>query len=111
MPPTVREVQRRLIELKVEDVLNLNIFDETIPALDEQVWTCSRATLHRIMQSQAFVFDEQITYYEYTKQQEYAVSMHDNYLEWIQNYRMEEYQICYHDETCMFKSVVSKKIW
>lgn len=109
--PTIREVQRRLCELKVEDVMAVNIFENETPPPDSKVWTWSRATLHRFLQASGFVFDDKITHYEYTKQREDVVSMRDNYLEWISSYREKGYEVYYQDETWVFKNMTSEKVW
>ena len=51
------------------------------------------------MKSIGFIYDDRISHYEHTKQRPDIVTMRDNYLEWIQKYRDEGYNIYYQDET------------
>ena len=111
--PTIDEIYSRISSMKVSDVLFLNIFDDNIqpPSMDALVWTWGRTTLYRFMQASGFVFGDKISYYEVSKQREDVVSMRDNYLEWIMNYRNNGYEIFYQDETWVFKNMTSKKVW
>ena len=113
MLPTIDEVYSRISALKVSDVHLLNIFDESmpLPPTDSLVWTWSRSTLYEFMKASGFIFGDRVSYYEVTKQREDVVSMRDNYLEWIKNYRDKNYEIYYQDETWVFKNMTSKKVW
>lgn len=63
------------------------------------------------MQHFSFVYDEHVSDYEFTKNQDDVVSMKDNYLEWIKEYRKKGYRIFYQDETWVFKDMTCKKVW
>lgn len=54
------------------------------------------------MKKNGFIFQDQVTQYEYTKNREDILSMRDNYLEWIEKYRANGYNIFYQDETWVF---------
>lgn len=82
-----------------------------MPEASEIVWRWSRATLHRFMKNNGFIYRDQVTHYEYTKSREDIVLMSDNYLEWISNYRFKGYNIFYQDETWVLKSIAPTKVW
>lgn len=63
------------------------------------------------MQASGFAFRDKVSYYEVSKQWADVVSMRDNYLEWIKQYRNNGYDVYYQDETWVFNSMSSKKVW
>lgn len=67
--------------------------------------------MHRLLHSCGFIFDDRVIHYEATKSREDIVSMRHNYLEWIDKYRQEGYDILFQDETWVFKNMTSKKVW
>lgn len=109
--PTVDEVFSRVSKLSAADVTDLNLFEETVPPFESSIWTWSRATLHRFMQRSGFVYEDRVTHYEVSKSRADVISMRDNYLEWIEQYREEEYDILFQDETWVFKNLCCRKAW
>ena len=76
-----------------------NLFeDDFVPGKEEKIWTWGRNTLYRCMQSIIFIYDERTSHYEHTKKRPDIVITRDNYIEWIEKYRNEEYNIYYQDE-------------
>lgn len=110
--PTIDSVLKKLESITVAEVEHLNLFEaDDIPESYEVVWKWGRTTLYRFMKIHGFIFEDQVTHYEYTKTRQDIVSMRDNYLEWICKYRSEGYNIFYQDETWVFKNMAPKKVW
>jgi len=109
--PTLDTILTRMRTYKVSDIQYCNI--DGLKILDENtpVWIWSRATLHRYMQKIGFVYKERISYYENKKTSQDNIALRDNYLEWMQKYRSQDYDIFYQDETWVFKNMTRKKIW
>ena len=110
--PSLDNILTKLRSLNVSDVVHHNLFDDqVVPAEEETIWPWGRTTLYRYMKSIGFIYDDRISYYEHTKQRPDIVTMRDNYLEWIQKYRDEGYNIYYQDETWVFKNMTTSKVW
>ena len=62
---------RKIIEVKVEDVENLNLFSRIdIPIPESQAWIWSRSTLYRFMKSIGFEYEDRIAHFQYTLDRE-----------------------------------------
>lgn len=110
--PTLDLILEKLQELKVQDVDHLNLFEnENMPPEDSKIWLWGRTTLFKFMKSIGFAFDDHVSPYEHKKRPDDIQLMRDNYLEWIQNYRAEGYNIYYQDETWVFKNIACRKVW
>ena len=102
----------KLKSLNVSDVVHHNLYDgQFVLAEEESIWPRGRATLDKHIQYIGFIYDDRISDYEHTKQRLDIVTMRDNYFEWIQKYRDEEYNIYYQDETKVFKNMTTSKVW
>ena len=111
LQPTIDSTYERIIELKVEDVENLNLFNGAdIPITESPVWIWSRSTLYRFMKSIGFVYEDRISHYQHTRDREDIVKMRDDYLEWIEYYREQGYRIFFQDETLVFKNMTCSKV-
>ena len=110
--PTLDNILTKLKSLNVSDVVRHNLFDDQLVLREEElIWPWSRTTLYRYMQSIGFINDDRISHYKQTKQRPDIVTMCGNYLEWIQKYRDEWYNIYYQDETWVFKTMTRSKVW
>ena len=58
-----------------------------------------------------FVYADRITQYLFTKSRDDAIKMHDDNLDWMQNYQTEGRHTHYQDETWIFKNVARWKAW
>ena len=91
---------------------HLNLLDTAYLCLEGRtVWKCSRSTLYRFMKKIGFVYDDLVTYYEYTKSREDVIKMRDDQLDSIQNYRTEGRLMYYQDETWISKNMACGKAW
>eukprot|EP00171_Calliarthron_tuberculosum_P004037 IDg4037t1 len=84
----------RLLELENVVLPNSMRIGYTVPPIDSLVWTWSRATLHRFMLSSGFVYQDRLSHYEVSKTREDIMSMRDNFLEWVQSYRIKDMTYC-----------------
>ena len=110
--PTIDTVFEKISQLKVEDVEHHNLFTSNeILEQDAHIWKWSRTTLYNFMKSIGFVYEDKLSHYEHTKNRTDVVSMRDNYLEWIAQYRAEGYRVYYQDETWVFKNMTCTKVW
>ena len=110
--PAIDSIYERIIELKVEDVENLNFFSGSdIPIPESPVWIWSRSTLYRFMKSIGFVYEGRISHYQHTRGRGDMVKMRDVYLEWMLHYREQGYRIFFQDETWVFKNMTCSKVW
>lgn len=50
-------------------------------------------------------------HYSFTGDRQGIAEMIDNYLEWIERYRLEGYEIFYQEETWIFKNMSPSKTW
>lgn len=99
-------------KLAAKGVEHLNLFEEdVVPDPDSLIWTWSRSTLFRFMTRIGFLYGEQVSHYERRKTRSDIVAMGDDYLEWVQKYRDEVYEIYYMDEKWGFKNMMCKKVW
>lgn len=83
--PTIHEVYRRISKLTVSDVLPLRLSEDTVAPLETSVWSWSKATLHGFMLSTVCLNMKSV--------------MRDNFLEWVQYYRDQEYDVLYQNAT------------
>lgn len=109
--PTIDSVFERIKQYTVQDIQDCNLDSMEVVDEDMEVWKWSRATLHRYMQKIGFVYKNRVSYYQHTKERQDVVAMRDNYLEWIQYYRENNYEIFYQDETWVFKNLTKKMVW
>ena len=81
-------------------MVQFNLCDDGfVPAKEETIWTWNRNILYRCMQPIGFIYDDRISRYEHTKKRTDIFIMRNNYIEWIEKYRDEKYNIYYQDET------------
>jgi len=110
--PTIELIQDKMESLKIEDVIQYNLFDdEFIPEDGSKIWPWSRSTLYRFMKSIGYIYGERISPYENKKNRVDIILMRDNYLEWISKYRESGHTIFYQDETWVFKNMACSKVW
>lgn len=110
--PTLDMIYEKVKSLKFSDITDCNIFQGNIVVEpDSPVWTWCGAALYRFMKSIGFVHKGKVSHYEYTKTGADVIAMRDNYLEWINRYREDGFQIFYQDETWVFKNMHQKKQW
>ena len=110
--PTLDTIFEGICVLKVDDVLDLNLFnDSDILCATSNVWRWSRTTLYRFMKSIGFVYGDRMSHYEHAKNREDIYCMRDDYLDWISYYRSNDYAIYYQDEISVFKNMTSSKAW
>jgi len=91
-------------------VKDCNLFDEVMED-GLKIWPWGRTTLWRFMKTIGFIYKNRVSYYEHTRKRTDVVALRDNYLEWIEKYRDEGYDIFYQDETWVFKNMVTNKVW
>lgn len=81
--PTIDIIFSRLRELNDGDVLQFNIFKESIlPANNAPIWPW-----RRYMQSIGFIYGDRISPYVHKKNRDDIVLMRKNYLKWKKQYR------------------------
>ena len=111
--PVIRHSIRYLIvEKKTNPTLNkiLEIL-ENGQFSEGMIWNYSRASLHRFMRKNDFVFGPPKSHYEYTRERAEIITMREKYLFWIHKYRNEGYHIFYQDETWLNKNMSPNRIW
>ena len=79
--PSVNRMYERISSLKVQHVVDLNLFvGIDIPTDDSKLMVWSRSTLHHFMREQGFVYDDRSRSYEHRKMSQDINEMRDEYL-------------------------------
>lgn len=110
--PTIDIIFEKLKERTPEDVAHFNLFEnENSPPTGSSVWPWCRSTLYNFMKSIGYIYGDRISPYVHKKSREDIILMRDNYLEWINHYRENGFNIFYQDETWVFKNMTCSKVW
>ena len=79
--PSVNRIYERISSLKVQHVLDLNLFvGIDIPTDDSKSWVWSKSILHRIMRKIGLIYDDRLTRHEPTKMNQDIFKVRVDYL-------------------------------